>query len=564
MTTLPDSIRTAAQEWVALDPDPATRLEVEGLLNVEASELIPMFRGRIAFGTAGLRAEMGPGPNGMNRLVVRQTTVGLMHWLKEGAKVVIGFDARHNSREFAEDVARVVAGAGGVAELLPEPLPTPVLAFAVLSRSADAGVMITASHNPPADNGYKLYLADGIQLVSPADAEVAAAIDSCVGKTMLLGELDDPNVVRLSDDVAQQHLDACVDVLTGTDRDVHLVYTAMHGVGGEHMSRAMKQAGFASPALVGEQFLPDPDFPTVSFPNPEEAGALDLALALARDQEADAVLANDPDADRLAVAVRSRVEEHDAPDYVSLSGDQVGILLADYLIGQGSGPDRIVSNSLVSSRLVSTIAEAAGIQSATTLTGFKWVARPIVESPSLEFVLGYEEALGYCVGSSVRDKDGISAALVAGEMLAKMKREGLTVWDRLDELSIEHGVYQTGPVTIRLPGADGIVKRKQLMSAIEDNPPASLGGAKLEAFVDLRLGESLPPAEGVVLQFEDRTRVIVRPSGTEPKLKAYIEVIEPVVPGVAVLDSTALAQSQERAKRRLALYQEELTAYFDV
>lgn len=564
MTTLPDSIRSAAQEWVALDPDPATRLEVEKLLDAEAVELISMFSGRIAFGTAGLRAEMSPGPKGMNRLVVRQTTAGLMNWLPAGAKVVIGFDARHNSREFAEDVARVVAGAGGVAELLPEPLPTPVLAFAVLSRNADAGVMITASHNPPADNGYKLYLSDGIQLVSPADAEVASAIDSQIGVTIVLAELDDPNVVRLTDDVAQQHLDACVDVLSGTDRDVDLVYTAMHGVGGAHIRRAVAQAGFAPLAIVEQQFLPDPDFPTVSFPNPEEEGALDLALALASEQNADAVLANDPDADRLAIAVRSRAEEHDAADYVSLSGDQVGILLADYLINQGSGPDRIVSNSLVSSRLVSAIAEAAGIQSATTLTGFKWVARPIVESPGLEFVLGYEEALGYCVGSSVRDKDGISAALVAAEMLARMKREGLTVWNRLDELSIEHGVYQTGPVTIRLPGADGIVKRKQLMSSIEDNPPVSLGGAEMETFVDLRRGESLPPAEGVVLQYDDRTRVIVRPSGTEPKLKAYIEVIEPVTRGASTSDSASLVQSQERAKRRLALYQEELTAYFDV
>lgn len=325
------------------------------------------------------------------------------------------------------------------------------------------------------------------------------------------------------------------------------------------MVRAMDQAGFPELILVPEQFDPDPDFPTVAFPNPEEAGALDLALALAEQHDADAVVANDPDADRLALAVRSREGSEGAPSHVALSGDQVGILLADYLIEQGTGSDRIVSNSLVSSRLVSQIAAAAGIESATTLTGFKWVARPIVERPDLRFVLGYEEALGYCVGSSVRDKDGISAALVAAEMLANYKCAGITVWDRLDQLSRQHGVYATGPVTVRLPGADGVSKRQELMRLAQTDPPAPLAGAELETLLDLSLGQTLPAADGVVLTYADGSRVIIRPSGTEPKLKAYIEVVELVGVG-----DNALAHAQERANKRLARYQEELTAYFSV
>ncbi len=551
-----DSIRAAATAWISLDPDPVSRQIVTDLLAEGSEALRPMFEGRIEFGTAGLRAEMMPGPNGMNRLVVRQTTAGLMRWLPKGAKVVIGYDARHHSEDFAHDVARVVAGAGGRAELLPGPLPTPVLAFAVLERQADAGVMITASHNPPRDNGYKLYLGDGIQLVSPADTEVAAAIDDALKDPLVLAGLEDDRIQILGNELAQAHIDACVAACTTTNREIEVVYSAMHGVGGEHMVQAFTQAGFRPPTLVEEQFQPDPDFPTVAFPNPEEDGALDLALDLARTCGADVVVANDPDADRLALALRRRAEEIDGPSHVGLSGDEVGILLADHLIRSGSGPDRIVSNSLVSSRLVQEMAKTAGIQSEVTLTGFKWVARPIVERPELEFVLGYEEALGYCVGSAVRDKDGISAALVAAEMLATMKKNGLTVWDRLDELAAEHGVYLTGPVTVRLTGSDGIAKRRQLMAGIQTSPPADLGGSSLESMTDLTRGETLPVAEGVVLHYRDRTRVIVRPSGTEPKLKGYIEVIESVGNG-------AVGPARRDAKQRLVRYQRELTAYFD-
>lgn len=521
-----------ATRWIAADPDAETRDVVAQLIAANAeARLAELFDGRIGFGTAGLRAEMGPGPTLMNRLVVRQTTAGLMDWLSDNPTVVIGYDARHRSAAFARDVAHVVVALGGRAELIDEPLPTPVLANAILVRQADAGVMITASHNPPADNGYKLYLADGIQLVSPADTEIAAAIDQVAAST--LPDLDedalDAQVVRLGPDIVQSHLDVAVEATMSDAREVTLVYTAMHGVGGTHIMRAFEQAGFAPPVVVSEQFDPDPDFPTVAFPNPEEEGALDLALAKASEVNADLVLANDPDADRLALAVRNRA----GTGYVALSGDQVGILLADHLLrAQPSGP-RIVASSHVSSRLLAALAAEHGADCVTTLTGFKWVARPIVEQPDATYVLGYEEALGYCCGGRVRDKDGVSAALVAAELGAELRASGESVWDRLDAIAMAHGVYLTGPVTIRFDGPDGNDRRAATMDQLVAAPPPVINGESLTSSLDMSTGGDLPPATGLVLLYggdshgRGATRVIVRPSGTEPKLKAYVEVIEP-------------------------------------
>jgi len=513
------------------------------------AELAKLFTGRIAFGTAGLRAALGPGPNRMNRLVVRQTTAGLMRWLQPGAKVVIGYDARHGSAQFAADTAGVVAAAGGVAELLPEPLPTPVLAFAVLSRQADAGVMITASHNPPEDNGYKLYLGDGIQLVSPADGEIAEAIAAAALEPVEVAAPDDSNIVQLDGSVAAEHLEAIVRLPASNQREVSLVYTAMHGVGGAHILRAFKAAGFAPPTVVPEQFQPDPDFPTASFPNPEEPGALDLSIALANQIDADGIVANDPDADRLAVAVPRR----DAGGMVALSGDQLGVLLADHLIQQGVGANhpggRIVANSVVSSQLLARMAEAEGIRSVVTLTGFKWVARPIVEQPDAHYLLGYEEAIGYCVGGVVRDKDGVSAALVAAEMLATLKAKDQTVWDRLDHLAEKYGVHLTGPVTVRFDGPNGKAERQGAMDRLIEAPPSTLGGVTRSSFENLEDGLSFPPTTGVIMFFGP-TRVIVRPSGTEPKLKAYVEVVQSAIGG--------LADAKEAAATRLSHIQAEL------
>ena len=534
-------LQSEAERWRDADPDPATAAELSALLANDPAAVAALFSQRIGFGTAGLRAEMGPGPSRMNRLVVQQTTAGLMRWLPDGAKVVIGYDARHNSKAFALDVAGVVCGAGGRAELVSHPCPTPVLAHAVLDRRADAGVMITASHNPAKDNGYKLYLADGIQLVEPSDREIASAIDGrevprCVDEGWYL----------LDDAVFDAHQRAAMAALVGTTyRQVGVLYSAMHGVAGEHLLATMVGAGFDQPAVVAAQFHPDPDFPTVAFPNPEEAGALDLAFAMAEDPEyagtIDLILANDPDGDRLAVAVKDR-----GGQWRRLTGDQVGVLLAEHLLRHGEGADRLVVSSIVSSRQIDALAAGFGVESMQTLTGFKWVARPIVDRADLRYVLGYEEALGYCVGSKVRDKDGISAALVMAELVAEGLAKGETVWDRLDRIGQDHGVYLTAPINIIFDGPRGQSRRAEIMARVVASPPATLAGVVVAEVEDLARGAKLPPTSGIVWILADDSRVIVRPSGTEPKLKAYIEVREPVGP------ESDVRQATNRAEGRLA------------
>ncbi|MCP4228209.1 MAG: phospho-sugar mutase [Actinomycetia bacterium] len=529
-----------------------------------------LFDGRITFGTAGLRASMGPGPKQMNRLVVRQTTAGVMSWLPDGATVVIGYDARHDSATYAQEVAAVVGAAGGHALVLPAPLPTPVLAYAVLDRRADAGVMITASHNPAADNGYKLYLGDGIQLVDPADAEIAAAItavaarhDQSIAGLVASDGSEGPispeagTIVTLDEAMAARHLQAAVAACRGQDREVKTLYTAMHGVGGRHLLAAFAAAGCPPPVVVDGQFDPGPDFSTVAFPNPEEPGALDLAFATAQ-EEADAgrpvdvILANDPDADRLGVAIPDR---HGI--WTRLSGDQVGVLLADHLLGHSSGPDRLVASSLVSSRLITAMAEDVGATSIRTLTGFKWVARPIVERPKDHYLLGYEEALGYCVGDRVRDKDGISAALVMAELVAETVAAGETLWDRLDHLAQRHGVYLTAPVTLVFAGTGGSERRQRLLQQVQSSPPIELAGVEITGSEDLSLGHDLPPASGLIWHLADRSRVVIRPSGTEPKLKAYLEVIEPI-------GQSSPADAQQRAASRMAALESAVSALFAV
>ncbi len=545
-----------ARAWAAADPDPETRAAIVDAIAADDPVLCDWFGERVGFGTAGLRATMGPGPARLNRLVVRQATVGLMRWLPDGAHVVVGHDARHRSAVFAADTAAVIAAAGGRAELLGGPVPTPVLAHHLLDVGADAGIVITASHNPAADNGYKLYLADGIQLVSPADLEISAEIvraaetwdevDPAAGRPD--EPLDGPPVTDRAGAVASHRGAALAALTPGGARDVRLVYSAMHGVGGEPFLAALEAGGFAPPIVVAEQFSPDPDFPTAEFPNPEEPGALDLALDAARDVAADAVVAHDPDADRLALAVAGRDGE-----WVRLSGDQVGVLLADHLLRRSdpgapahTGRPRVVARSVVSSRLLDALAAAHDTECVVTLTGFKWVARPIVDRPDADYVLGYEEALGYCVGARVHDKDGITAGVVAAEMLATLAAAGATVWDRLDELAAAHGVHLTAPVTVRLPGADGARQRQVLLDQWVARPPTELVDAPLRRVENLADGARLPATPGLIVEYADHTRVIVRPSGTEPKLKVYIEVIEDV--------DESLEQATRVAEGRLAAY----------
>ena len=452
----------------------------------------------------------------MNRVVVIRAAAGLAAYLRaNGATaedtVVVGYDARHNSDVFAEDTAAVMVGAGLRAVVLPRPLPTPVLAYAIRHLGCVAGVMVTASHNPPQDNGYKVYLGDGSQIVSPADAAISAAIDA-VGP--LAGVPRGDGWERLGDEVLEAYLDDVVALVDPDGpRELTTVYTPLHGVGGSTVVTALERAGFAAPHLAVAQAEPDPDFPTVAFPNPEEPGAMDLAMALAAEVGADLVVANDPDADRCAVAVPG------PHGWRMLRGDEVGALLGDFLLRTGA--DGVYASSIVSSSLLGVMAEAHGRPHRETLTGFKWIGR--VE----DLAFGYEEALGYCVAPAlVRDKDGVSALLRVVELAALLRREGRTLVDRLDDIAREHGLYATDQLSVRVTDLALIA---DAMDRLRSGPPAALGGLAVEQVDDLAEGDGgLPPTEGLRYRLAERARVVVRPSGTEPKLKCYLEVVVPV------------------------------------
>jgi phosphomannomutase len=506
-----------AAAWLADDPDPDTRAELRALLDRgDAAAVAERFSGSLEFGTAGLRGEMGAGPNRMNRVVVARAAAGLSAYLRarDGRAVVVGYDARHKSDVFARDTCEVVTGAGLHALVLPHPLPTPVLAFAIRHLGASAGVMVTASHNPPRDNGYKVYLGDGSQIVPPADAEISAEIEA-VGALSTLPRGD--SWETLGDDVLEAYL-ARVGSLVAADspRDLRIVYTPLHGVGRDVVLAAFAQAGFPAPEVVVEQGDPDPEFHTVDFPNPEEPGAIDLAVAAAERSGADLVLANDPDADRCAVAVP------DADGWRMLRGDEVGALLGAHLVRRAAADEEPLRGtfaaSIVSSSLLGRIAAANGLGYEETLTGFKWISR--VEG--LRF--GYEEALGYCVDpAGVRDKDGVSAALLVAELAATLKAEGRSLVDLLDDLAREHGLHATDQLSVRVEDLSLI---QATMSRLRDRPPASLGGRDVERAEDLADGAGgLPPTDGLRYRLARRGRVVVRPSGTEPKLKCYLEVV---------------------------------------
>ncbi len=525
---VPQPLLQSATSWRDDDPDEATRAELDAVISAARSgdagagaDLADRFVGLLEFGTAGLRGALGAGPNRMNRSVVIRAAAGLTAYLKETTAsplVVIGRDARHNSDVFAADTAAVVVAAGGRAMVLPRPLPTPVLAFAIRRLGADAGVMVTASHNPAQDNGYKVYLGDGSQIVPPSDAGIAARI----GEVELVTDVPRATSgwTTLSDDVLEAYLDAAAAVVApDSARELCIVHTALHGVGSDVVAAAFARAGFSRPTVVASQSVPDPEFPTVAFPNPEEPGAIDAALALAAAVGADLVLANDPDADRCAAAVPdpSAATADNPSGWRMLRGDEVGSLLGAHILARGVGPKDVFANSIVSSRLLAAMAAQAGVSHEETLTGFKWIARVA----GLRY--GYEEALGYCADpQQVRDKDGVSAALLLAEMAAGLRARGRTLLDVLDDLSTTHGVHATDSFAVRV---DDISLIDALMSRLRKEPPTELGNVTVAQIDDLAEGsEQLPPTDGLRYYLDDQSRVIVRPSGTEPKLKVYVEV----------------------------------------
>ena len=564
---LAGELRARVQAWIDDDPDPDDRDELRKLLadggQAAAAELADRFGSRLEFGTAGLRGAVAAGPARMNRAVVRAATAALAGWLaarvpgSAQAGVAIGADARHRSAGFADEAARVLAGAGFRVHLLPRPGPTPLLAFSVRRLSAAAGVMITASHNPAADNGYKLYLGDGAQIIPPADAEIEAAIRALGPLSAVpVAPLDSPLITRHGAELAGAYLDA-VTALPGArppanqGPPLRVVYTAMHGVAGPLMLAAMARAGFPAPHVVAAQADPDPDFPTVAFPNPEEPGALDLALAEARRLGADLVLASDPDGDRLAVAVPGPAA---GGGWRRLTGDQLGALLGGYLLDrtadQPEPAARLVATTIVSSTLLSKIAAAAGARYAETLTGFKWIVRAGEGGggggwvPGSRFLFGYEEALGYAVGEAVRDKDGIGAALAVLGLAARERQAGRSLLDAYGDLETAHGVHLTAQLTLRT-AAPG-----EIMAALRASPPARLGGEAVLRADDLAGARrhpgagGLPPADVLVYRLAG-ARVVVRPSGTEPKLKVYVEVTGPAGGDLARARQDAAARLEE-------------------
>jgi phosphomannomutase len=513
-----DALRAQVLAWREQDPDVATAAALDELLSradggdeAAVAELTDAFAGPLAFGTAGLRGPLGPGPGRMNRVVVSQAAAGLAaHLLSlglEGGRVIVGFDARYNSEVFAADTAEILAGAGLLPLLCSRPLPTPVVAFGIRHFECVAGVVVTASHNPPQDNGYKVYLGDGSQIVPPSDAQIAARIADVAARPLAdIARSDDYPLV--GDELVDAYVARAASLVPAdAPREVTWVYTAMHGVGAAVVDQVVEACRFGEPHRVAEQIAPDPAFPTVPFPNPEEPGAIDLALALARKTGADVAIANDPDADRCAAAAVIDGQ------WRMLTGDELGVLLADDLLRRGV--TGTYACSVVSSTLLGTMAAAHGQPFATTLTGFKWIGRV----PGLAF--GYEEAIGYCTdAAAVPDKDGITTLVRILALVAGLKAAGSSIAERLEEIATTYGVHLTSQLSFRVADLSLIA---DAMARVRATPPSALAGQPVTS-VDLATGSAdLPPTDGMLFT-GDQVRVVVRPSGTEPKLKCYLQV----------------------------------------
>lgn len=523
-----DDASATARRWQAAEPDDDIRAELDELIAGDLGELAERFSGRLQFGTAGLRAAVGAGPLRMNRLVVRQAAAGLAHYLLDTDPavrergVVIGFDARRKSDVFASDTARVMAAVGIPSRLFDQQVPTPVLAWSITELGSSAGVVVTASHNPPADNGYKVYLGDGAQIAPPHDTGISSRIEVVDPTAVPMAPSDDPLIAPIGADMIDAYIASVPSVRRRPDvAGVPVAYTAMHGVGGATLMRAFAAAGLPAPAVVAEQFEPDAGFPTVSFPNPEEPGAMDLLIEVARASGAHVAIANDPDADRLGAAIPQ-------PDgsWRRLGGDEIGWLFADHLLAADTGDDRLVVTTLVSSSLLGKMAAAAGVGSAETFTGFKWIARAVLDRPDLRFVFGYEQALGYLVAGQPLDKDGISAAVLFAEIAAVAAADGVTMQDRLDAIASRFGRHILSDASVRMTPEEAAAKVVDLRA----DPPAEIGGRAVTST------EEYPEANLLRFELDGGVRVQIRPSGTEPKVKIYGEAVdEDPAPFVAAL-----------------------------
>jgi len=507
------------QAWIADDPDPITASQLQQWLDTHnEAELRTSFNGFLQFGTAGLRGPNRPGPSGMNRAVVGRTAAGIVAYMKERnlTSVVIGRDARYGSEDYTFETAEIMSGAGMKVFVLPRPLPTPVLAFATNELGCDVGIMVTASHNPPQDNGYKVYLGGtvdeieyrGSQIVSPTDVSIANKIDAI---TSLKQHPRGKEWTVLGEEIIEKYIDRTASLATKPG-SLRIVYTAMHGVGTETLQRVFQKAGFVSPILVDAQAAPDPDFPTVTFPNPEEPGAIDLALETARTFNADLVIANDPDADRCAAAVNDPVT-----GWRMLRGDELGAILGESIARKTSSG--IFANSIVSSSILKKIAEHYNLEFKETLTGFKWLAK------IKDLTFGYEEALGYAVDAkTVNDKDGISAAITLAQIATDLAADGKTLLDLLDKIWARHGYHATEQISIRL---SDLSKVGVILGRLRSNPPHNIAGRAVTSIDDLAAPtDGLPPTDGLRIWLDGGIRIIIRPSGTEAKMKCYIEVIE--------------------------------------
>ncbi len=550
-----EALIEAAQRWMHADPDPRTRSEVAAAIaSADIRLLESMFGGRLQFGTAGIRGRVGPGPMQMNRLLAGQTAAGLARHLlaaepeSRSRGVAIGRDARNGSADFLAEMTDVLSGNGIPVHVVDGPAPTPFVAFALRHLNCAAGVVVTASHNPPEDNGIKVYWGDGAQIVPPTDRAIANAIEDSVIDGVLIPAVGIAAPIRHvgpahgDSDLVAAYISAAKSLAGPAPPDpVTLVATSLHGVGAPLLGQTLQEAGFGRVIQVADQEQPDPEFPTVSFPNPEEPGALDELLALAEDRDAALALANDPDADRLALAAK-----RSDGTWSALTGDQTGAVLSEHLLHHLRGtPDLLFATTVVSSRLLGEMAAQAGAHFSETLTGFKWLCRPALEHPQWRQVLIYEEALGYAIGATTRDKDGISAAVVAADMANRLAGEGRSVWDVLDDLARIHGAHVTANGSIRLTGADWREKLVSTADRLAEDPPTQLTGLDV-------VQQDQPAGDVIRLWLEDNTRVVLRPSGTEPKFKYYCEAIEKVI--------TSPEAAREAARERLDRLTAELSS----